>query len=196
VDKSNKQDRKVKCKGGNPMGLGRKFIDQSLPGAGLIPVAFLCLLALLTLVPQLQAEEPFAPWAKMTPGGEAASQQKTPTKSEVGIPAYPNASIISIVSMEDKKSGKSIQVVHLVSPDTPEAIKAFYQGKLPEMKGWKFDEVFEAFHTGEDYTTAMSLFQPYMEIMEISLNADDLKSVDPALKQTLKSRIQIAYKPQ
>lgn len=131
----------------------------------------------------------------MAPGEEASSQQKTPTKSEVGIPAYPNAYIISIVTMEDKKSGKTIHVVHLVSADTPEAIKAFYQKKLPEMKGWKFDEVFEAFHTGEDYTTAMSQLQPYMEVMEVSLNADDLKFVDPSLKQTLKGRIQIAYNP-
>ena len=177
------------------MGPGRKLSIKSLPGAALIPVTFLCSLVLLTLVPQLQAEEPFAPWAKMAPGGEAASQQKTPTKSEVGIPAYPNAYIISIVSMEDKKSGKSIQVVHLVSADSPEAIKAFYKEKLPGMSGWKFDEVFEAFHTGDDYTTAMSQLQPYMEIMEVSLNANDLKDADPSLKQTLKARIQIAYNP-
>ena len=177
------------------MGLGRKLINKSLPEAGLMPVTFLCFLVLLTFHSHLLAEEPFAPWAKMAPGGEAASQQKTPTKTEVGIPAYPNAYIISIVSMEDKKSGKTIHIVHLVSADTPEAIKAFYQKKLPEMKGWKFDEVFEAFHTGEDYTTAMSQLQPYMEIMEVSLNANDLKPVDPSLKQTLKARIQIAYNP-
>jgi len=177
------------------MGPGRKRSTKSLPGVGLIPVTFLCLLAFLTLVPQLQAEEPFAPWAKMAPGGEAASQQKTPTKSEVGIPAYPNAYIISIVSMEDKKSGKSIQVVHLVSADSPEAIKAFYKEKLPGMSGWKFDEVFEAFYTGDDYTTALSQLKPYMEIMEVSLNANDLKDVDPSLKQTLKARIQIAFNP-
>jgi len=177
------------------MGLGRKLINKSLTKAGLIHLTALCLLALLTFYSHLLAEEPFAPWAKMAPGGEAASQQKTPTKSEVGIPVYPSAYIISIVAMEDKKSGKTIQVVHLVSADTPEAIKAFYQKKLPEMKGWKFDEVFEAFHSGEDYTTAMSQLQPYMEIMEVSLNADDLKFVDPSLKQTLKARIQIAYNP-
>jgi hypothetical protein len=177
------------------MGPGRKFSIKSAPEARLISVTFLCLLVLLTLYPQLQAEEPYAPWAKMAPGGEAASQQKTPTKSEVGIPAYPNAYIISIVSMEDKKSGKTINVLHLVSADSPEAIKTFYKGKLPEMSGWKFDEVFEAFHTGEDYTTAMSQLKPYMEIMEVSLNADDLKPVDPSLKQTLKARIQIAYNP-
>lgn len=177
------------------MGLGRKLINQSLPKAGLIHVTFLCVLVFLTFHSHLLAEEPFAPWAKMAPGGEAASQQKTPTKSEVGIPAYPNAYIISIVSMDDKKSGKTIHVIHLVSADSPEAIKTFYKEKLPEMKGWKFDEVFEAFHTGEDYTTAMSQLKPYMEIMEISLKADDLKPVDPSLKQTLKARIQIAYNP-
>ena len=177
------------------MAVGRKLINKLLPEAGLIPVTFLCFLVLLTFHSHLLAEEPFAPWAKMAPGGEAASQQKTPTKTEVGIPAYPNAYIISIVSMEDKKSGKTIHIVHLVSTDTPETIKAFYQKKLPEMKGWKFDEVFEAFHTGEDYTTAMSQLQPYMEIMEVSLNANDLKPVDPSLKQTLKARIQIAYNP-
>ncbi|MGD2086592.1 MAG: hypothetical protein PVH61_10445 [Candidatus Aminicenantes bacterium] len=177
------------------MGLGRKRINHSLPETRLIHLIALCLLAFLTFYSPLLAEEPFAPWAKMTPGGEATSQQKTPTQSEIGIPAYPNAYIISIVSIEDKKSGKTIHVVHLVSADTPEAIKAFYQKKLPEMKGWKFDEVFEAFYTGEDYTTAMAQLQPYMEIMEVSLNADDLKPVDPSLKQTLKARIQIAYNP-
>jgi len=177
------------------MAVGRKLINKLLPHAGLITVTVLCLLVLLTFHSHLLAEEPFAPWAKMTPGGEAPSQQKTPTKSQVGIPAYPNANIISIVSMEDKNSGKTINIVHLVSADTPETIKAFYQKKLPEMKGWKFDAVFEAFHTGTDYTTAMSQFQPYMEIMEISLNANDLKPVDPSLKQTLKARIQIAYNP-
>lgn len=173
----------------------RKLIIKSSPHAGLIPVTFLCFLVILMLDSHLLAEEPFAPWAKMAPGGETASQQKAPTKSEVGIPAYPNAYIISVVSMEDKKSGKTIHVVHLVSPDSPEAIKAFYQKKLPEMKGWKYDAGFEAFHTGEDYTTAMSQLHSYMEIMEISLNADDLKPVDTSLKQTLKSRIQIAYNP-
>lgn len=177
------------------MGLAKKIINKSLSEAGLIHSTVLCVLILLTFYSHLLAEEPFAPWAKMAPGGEAASQQKTPTKSEVGIPAYPNAYIISIVSMEDKKSGKTIHVIHLVSADTPAAIKAFYKEKLPEMKGWKFDEVFEAFHTGEDYTTAMSQLQPYMEIMEVSLNANDLKPVDPSLKQTLKARIQIAYNP-
>jgi hypothetical protein len=177
------------------MGPGRKLSLKSLPEAGLIPATFLCLLVLLTFHSHLLAEEPFAPWAKMASGAEAASQQKTPTKSEVGIPAYPNAYIISVVSMADKKSGKTIQVVHLVSTDSPEAIKAFYKEKLPEMSGWKFDEVFEAFYTGDDYTTAMSQLQPYMEIMEVSLNANDLKPVDPSLKQTLKARIQIAYNP-
>jgi hypothetical protein len=34
-----------------------------------------------------------------------------------------------------------------------------------------------------------------MEIMEVSLNANDLKPVDPSLKQTLKARIQIAFNP-
>ena len=177
------------------MALGRKLINKSLPEAVRIYLTVLCVLVLLMSYSHLLAEEPFAPWAKMAPGGEAASQEKTPTKSEVGIPAYPNAYIISIVSMKDKKTGKTIHVVHLVSSDTPEAIKAFYKEKLPEMKGWKFDEVFEAFHTGEDYTTAMSQLQPYMEIMEVSLNANDLKPVDPSLKQTLKARIQIAYNP-
>jgi hypothetical protein len=195
VNERNKQDRKVKCKGGNPMGPGRKHINTTLPEARLIHVTFLCLLVLLSYSSHLMADEAFAPWAKLTGGGEAASKQKTPTKSEVGIPAYPNAYIISVVSMEDKKTGKTIHIVHLVSADTPEAIKAFYREKLPEMKGWKFDEVFEAFHTGEDYTTAMSQLQPYMEIMEVSLNADDLKPMDPSLKQTLKGRIQITYNP-
>lgn len=177
------------------MGPGRKPSLKSPPEAGLISMTFLCLLVIFTLIPQLQAEEPFAPWAKMVPGGETASQQKTPTKAEVGIPAYPNAYIISVVSMADEKSGKTMHVIHLVSADSPEAIKAFYKEKLPEMKGWKFDEVFEAFYTGDDYTTTMSQSKPYMEIMEISLNANDLKAVDPALKQTLKARIQITYNP-
>jgi len=176
------------------MGPGRKLSLKSPPEAGLIPVTFLCLLVFLMFAPQLQAEEPFAPWAKMAPGGEAASQQKTPTKSEVGIPAYPNAFIISVASIGDK-SGKTTHVVHLVSADTPDAIKTFYKGKLAEMTGWKFDEVFENFYTGDDYTTAISQSQPYMEIMEVSLSAEDLKSVDPTFKQTLKSRIQISYKP-
>ena len=174
----------------------KKLIDTPAPKTRLIQVTFLCLLVLLTTYfSHLPANELFAPWAKFTQGGEAASQIKTPTKSKVGIPAYPNAYIISIVSMENKKIGKTLHVVHLVSADAPEAIKTFYQEKLPEMKGWNYDEIFEAFYTGEDYTTAMAQLQPYMEIMEVSLNADDLKSVDPLLKQTLKGRIQIAYTP-
>lgn len=177
------------------MAVGRRLINRILLEAGLITMTILCYLVLLTFHSHLLAEEPFAPWAKMSPDAPAAFQQKTPTKSQVGIPAYPNAYIISIVSMEDKKSGKTIHIMHLVSTASPETIKAFYQKKLPEMKGWKFDAVFEAFHTGEDYTTAVSQFQPYMEIPEVSLNANDLKLVDPSLKQTLKTRIQIAYNP-
>lgn len=178
------------------MGSGKKNIKTLLPEAKRIHVTFLCLVVLFMFHSHLLADEPFAPWAKMTQGGESASQQQnTPTKSEVGIPAYPNAFIISIVSMEDKKIGKSIQIVHMVSPDATDAIKTFYKKKLTEMNGWKWDEVFEAFYTGEDYTKAMSQLQPYMEIMEVSLKADDMKPVDASLKQTLKSRIQIAYNP-
>jgi hypothetical protein len=174
---------------------GNKNIERQQPEVRGIHVVVVCFLVFLAYTSHLNADEPFAPWAKFTGGGEAASQQKTPTSSEVGIPAYPNAYIISVVSMGDKSTGKKVYVVHLVSADAPETIKAFYQEKLPEMKGWKYDEIFESFYTGDDYTTAMSQFRPYMEIMEVSLSAEDLKAVDPTFKQTLKGRIQIAYNP-
>ena len=177
------------------MGAGKKPVNTTLPKAKLIDITLLCMMVLLAYCWPLMADEPFAPWAKMIPGGEPASKQMTPTKAEVGIPAYPNASIISVVSIEDKKIGKTIRIVHMVSPDTPEAIRTFYQGKLPEMNGWKYDITFEAFHSGEDYTTAVSQLLPYMEITEVSLTAEDLGPVDPGLKPTLKSRIQIAYNP-
>ncbi|UCH98223.1 MAG: hypothetical protein JSV88_15630 [Candidatus Aminicenantes bacterium] len=159
-------------------------------------ITFLCVLVLLAYPSHLLPDEPFAPWAKLTPEGASASQQqKIPTKAEVGIPAYPNAYIISLAAMEDKKIGKTLNIIHMVSPDSPEVILSFYKEKLMAIEGWKWDEIFEAFHTGEDYTKAMSQLNPFVEIVAVSLNTEDLKYVDPSLKETLKSRIQIAYNP-
>ena len=169
-----------------------KHIPSSRQGTVLNFLLLSSLLSLLFFTSPLPADEPFAPWVQLTAEGNAAlGQQKIPTKAEVGIPAYPNAYIVSIASMEDKKSGKTIPVLHLVSQDSVEAIVTFYKTELLKIQGWQWDEIFEAFYLGDSYEGALSQLNPYMEITQISPDSERLKYVAPSYKGTIKSWIQI-----
>ena len=164
---------------------------------GLTPLCMvITLFSLLCLPLLLSADEPFAPWVELTPDGKSMAQQKkVPTKAEVGIPAYPKGFIADIASMEDKQSGQMIPVIHMVSPDDVETVRAFYQTELQKIPGWKWDEIFEAFYVGDSYEEALAQLKPYMEITAVTADSDRLKQVEPSVKSTLKSWIQIVCSP-
>jgi hypothetical protein len=154
------------------------------------------LLSLLLFPSHLPADEPFAPWVQLTAEGkDTLGQQKVPGKAEVGIPAYPKAYIVSVDAIEDKKSGKMIPVLHMVSQDNVETIVAFYKTELLKIQGWKWDDVFEAFYLGESYEEALAQLNPYIEITPMSPDSDRLKYVEPSYKGTIKSWLQIVCPP-
>jgi hypothetical protein len=173
-----------------------------MPGKGIkdyildtkrVYITLLGFLIFLTFNCFLLGEESFAPWATFIPGGDAITQeQKIPTGGEVGIPACPNAYVIAVSQLGDNKA---MSVLHVVSKETPEAVTAFYRENLLKIAGWKWDDSFQVFHMGEDYMTAMGEGKPYIEIVAISLDTADMKNVDPSLKSTLKSRLQVVYNP-
>jgi len=178
------------------MPFNTKNTDMSRQGMLWRRVIFIALLSLPVSPLWLPADEAFAPWVEFTPEGKSALQQQAlPTKTEVGIPACPNGYIVSISSMENKQGGGTIPVIHLVSRDDVETVRNFYKTELLKQPGWKWDDIFEAFYFGESYEEALAQLNPYMEITAVALDSDRLKYVEPSLKQTLKSWIQIVCGP-
>ena len=142
----------------------------------------------------------YAPWAKLSsnaPKNISGRNYPVPTKEEVGINPYPGA-VISSVSAPSTDTTKYKQevlpFVILVSTDSPDNVVAFYKRILTKDRGWTYSEEFTTFVKGET-TNAMTGFVPAVAIRNENGNNFDLVNIDEGLRNRLKSRIQITYKP-
>ena len=142
----------------------------------------------------------YAPWAKLdsnAPKDISSRKYPVPTKDEVGIPAYPGA-VISSVSAPSTDTTKYKQevlpFVILVSTDNPNNVVAFYKRNLTKNKGWNYNEEFRTFVKGKT-GTALTGFVPTVSIRDEDGENFDLVYVDQGLKNRLKTRIEITYKP-
>lgn len=142
----------------------------------------------------------YAPWAKLSstaPKDISGRNYPVPTKEEVGINPYPGA-VISSVSAPSSDTTKYNQevlpFVILVSTDSPDNVVAFYKRILTKDKGWTYSEEFTTFVKGET-GNALTGFVPTVAIRDENGNNFDLVNVDEGLRNRLKSRIQITYKP-
>ena len=156
------------------------------------------LIILLLFAGYTQAQ--FAPWAKLSlnaPKDISSRKYAVPTKDEVGIPAYPGA-VISSVSAPSTDTTKYKQevlpFVILVSTDNPDNVVAFYKRNLTKEKGWSYNEDLKTFVKGKD-ANALTGFVPTVAIRDESGENFDLVYVDEGLKNRLKTRIEITYKP-
>lgn len=136
----------------------------------------------------------YARWAKLKAGAPPIMRDAIPTASEVGIPVYPEAVVLSVSSMPDGSGGK-IPFMNLASEETPEKVEVWYKERLSEILGWKYHDTYEFFYQGEDAMIAMSMQSPYVNVMELSQDAIDMIYVDESVKKDLKTRIQIVYRP-
>jgi len=146
------------------------------------------------------AQAQYAPWAKLAfdaPKDISARKYPVPTKGEVGITPYPGA-VISSVSAPVKDTTKYKQEVLpfiiLVSTDDPSKVVSFYKRTLTKDKGWSYSEEFRTFVKGPT-SKALTGFVPTVAIRDESGDNFDLVYVDQSLKNKLKSRIEITYKP-
>ncbi|WMJ74261.1 hypothetical protein RCC89_13945 [Cytophagaceae bacterium ABcell3] len=71
-------------------------------------------------------------------------QEEMPTRSQVNVPAYPNAVVFSITDKDDEKG--VLPGVTIMTTDAPEKVRKFYQDKLDD---WNFDEKYNVFYQDE-----------------------------------------------
>ena len=146
-------------------------------------------------------EAQYAPWAKLSsdaPKEINARKYPVPSKTEVGIPAYPGAFISSVSAprqdtIEYKK--EVLPFVILVSTDTPSKVISFYKKVLTKDKGWNYSEEYKTFVKGK-IGSSLTGFVPSVAIRDDNGQNFDLVYVDEGLKNGLKSRIEITYKPE
>ena len=142
----------------------------------------------------------YAPWAKLSsnaPKDISSRNYPVPTKEEVGISPYPGAVISSVSAPSTDTTRYNQEVlpfIIMVSTDSPENIVAFYKRILTKDKGWTYSEEFKTFVKGQT-ANAQTGFVPAVAIRDENGNNFDLVYVDEVLKNRLKSRIQITYKP-
>jgi hypothetical protein len=148
----------------------------------------------LVAMPSLLFAEPVAPLLKLNERGLevmkaegktlADMEKAVPTKASVGIPIYPGAFLASSSS-----SSTMLSAVNLVSSDSPETIKAWYEKNLTD---WTYDPKFRLFHDGKGKVDWSSL----MDMQTIEIVADEEPGLDLMFYETpkLKSRIIIRYK--
>ena len=146
------------------------------------------------------AQAQFAPWAKLSSDAPKEIDMRkypVPTIEEVGIPPYPGAVISSVSAPKEdtvKYEREILPFLNLVTSDPPSNVIAFYKRTLTKDKGWNYSEEYKTFIKGENQG-ALSGFIPTVKIRDESGNNFDLVYVDESLKNRLKSRIEITYKP-
>jgi hypothetical protein len=176
----------------------RKFVKNHLLLTGLFLTA-----ALGLINPAARAEEDFAP--KIIPPKNMQNrdmwinvikQWVIPSKSEVGIPAYPGAHIVGLspageMTANDEKY-PTLPAITLAAVDERAEVTAFYKEKL---KDWKYKNqfgMFDIFWTGRDDFNSMDITQsattPNVIVMEASSGQTDFMP-------NAKTAITIVYKP-
>jgi hypothetical protein len=146
------------------------------------------------------AQAPYAPWAKLSsnaPKDISSRKYPVPTKDEVGIAPYPGA-VISSVSAPSEDTTKYAQevlpFVILVSTDNPSNVISFYKRILTKSKGWTYSDDLRKFVKGQT-SKAGTGFIPSVTVRDENGENFDLVYVDQTLKNRLKTRIEITYKP-
>lgn len=146
------------------------------------------------------AQGQYAPWIELSkdaPNNLAGRNYPVPTKQEVGIPVYPGAVITSVSAPSEdtvKYDKQILPFVNLVSTDSPSKVIAFYKSRLTNDKGWNFSEEYSTFIKGET-SSALTGFIPAVRIREENGNNFDLVYANEKLKTSLKTRIEVTYKP-
>ena len=143
----------------------------------------------------MQAGEPFAPWLKWASNAPAqVKNQHTPTKEEVGVPAYPKPYISLTIKMTWDKN--IVRGLNLVTNDPMDKVLAFYKEKLLKMPDWKWDDTFKTFYQGKSVMETMKKGYGTLALQEITdfKTELDLIYADKAAVSKLKTRTQVSYK--
>jgi hypothetical protein len=149
---------------------------------------------------QTLAQVSFASWAKLSsdaPKDIDSRKYPVPSKDEVGIPPYPGAVISSISTPSTdtiKYKQEVLPFINLVTNDTPENVINFYKRNLTKEKGWNYSEELRTFVKGPVGSISTG-FIPSVAIRDENGDHFDLIYVNQDLKNELKSRIEITYKP-
>jgi hypothetical protein len=136
---------------------------------------------------------PDDPGAKMM--AMAMRGVQVPSKSEVGVPAYPDARVMSTMAgqkmMANDEEVEMLPALALLSGDTISDVLAFYTKKL---KGWHQKEFFGSymFWDGPPDADPLDITLPYplVAIMPLAESGSER-----TLWPNMKTRIDIRYKP-
>ncbi len=121
----------------------------------------------------LYSNEPFAPVFSVPDGIEDKAEwkerqeeikRKLPSKSEVGIPAYPGAVVYEVYTAQELSESSYSPVsdapelakITILATDPVNKVAEFYSNNLPE--NWEFDPTMNSFWDG-DYEYSMQLIQ-------------------------------------
>lgn len=147
------------------------------------------------------AQVPVAPWAKLSrnaPDNISGRNYTVPTKEEVGIPVFPGAVLTSVSAPREdtlKYKQEILPFITLVTTALPQEVISFYKRNLNEANGWNFTEEYRTFVKGQ-LSSVLSGFVPAVEVRDETGDNFDLVYVDERLKEKLRTRIRITYKPE
>ena len=112
-----------------------------------------------------------------------------PSQEEVGIPAYPESRVTSAAG-----GGFNLPRVTLLSTSPLEEVVEFYKKSL-DATGWKWNETLSIFYQGDSVGDALAMKSPSIRISPATDAADGYFLVDKAFRGTVKTEIEIHYKP-
>ena len=141
-------------------------------------------------------EAPYGEWAPQ-PAGTAAGMTygagDIPTVGDVGIAAYPDALVASLGA--PGLMGDSLPFVNLVSANAMEDVLAFYREEVGTRDGWSWSGLAEVFYEGSNQMSAIAMMARSVNVTELDPAAIDIVGIRSDIKQDLRTRIQIVYKP-
>ncbi len=113
-----------------------------------------------------------------------------PPAGEVGVPVPAGALFIGSGTMGATRN------VSLITPDTPDQVRRFYDERLDAMPGWRWSDEFDVFYLYEGALTLQNILSFTIPLIEIETVEPDhffFMSIDPDQVSQMKSVIQISY---
>jgi hypothetical protein len=145
----------------------------------------------------------YADWAPLSENAPELTKQlreklyfETPLKSEVEVPAYPDAYIISISQGRKKVNteSKTLPLITMISLDNNSKVFSYYNEALKNKPGWHWNATLKMF-TGADPMEALSRQAPYVMIQKANPDDYDLVNISPTIREYVKTKIIICYNP-
>ena len=151
------------------------------------------------------SQDDFANWAELKPNLPVDAKNSfdnmklnTPARSEIDIPPYPDAVIISTsqsTQSVDLSKDPELPTVTLLSNDMVGKVVAVYKDVLLDFPDWHWDENLKLFYKG-DLQDALNRRSPSVVVSSITADEPDLMYISSDELKNASSKIVICYNPE